>query len=87
MNELKPCPFCGGEVLIMVCDDEGNIHTWDYEYDPWSGLAYCLWHSQVENLTNECPIAGHEGEGKMGVWLYESRDEAAEAWNRRTNIG
>ena len=26
MAELKPCPFCGGEVSLVLCDDEGNLH-------------------------------------------------------------
>ncbi len=25
MAELKPCPFCGGKVSIVLCDDEGNM--------------------------------------------------------------
>ena len=25
-KELLPCPFCGSEIRIVVCDDEGNIH-------------------------------------------------------------
>lgn len=85
MEELKSCPFCGGEVLIVVCDDEGNIHNWDYEDDPWSGLSYCLWHSEIEDPTGNCPIAKYEEEGKIGIWLYDTREEAIEAWNRRVS--
>ena len=31
MAELKPCPFCGGKVGLVLCDDEGNMH--DEAYD------------------------------------------------------
>lgn len=27
MAELKPCPFCGGEPLIQVCDGAGMYHS------------------------------------------------------------
>lgn len=73
------CPFCGGEVLIVVCDDEGNIHDEEYEKDPWSGLGYMLYHD-ITNAVGDCPIAGHEGEGVLGTRIYDSREEAAGAW-------
>lgn len=28
MIKPKPCPFCGGKVAVVICDDEGNLH-WD----------------------------------------------------------
>ena len=81
MVELKPCPFCGRKdaVTISVCDDEGNYHGeigCDYEQDPWSGLSYAL---------------AHEGWGRcilctdnepMGGILFDTAEDAAEAWNR-----
>ena len=85
MAELRHCPFCGAEIRIVVCDDEGNIHTDDYEQDPWSGLGYLLYHDITDDCAESCPIAKHEGEGVMGTQIYDSRKEAIEAWNRRTN--
>ena len=29
MDKLLPCPFCGGETKIAVCDSEGNLHDDD----------------------------------------------------------
>lgn len=75
--ELR-CPFCGGEVKIIVCDDEGN-HPKEpgYEQNPWSGLGFMLYHSEDDNP--DCPIA-HEAEGQFGRKIYNSREEAAAAW-------
>ncbi len=84
---LKPCPFCGAKIKIIVTDDEGNIHDSEYEKAPWSGLRYLLYHDITDDPTETCPIAGYEGEGCMGVWIYDTRREAAEAWNRRTSDG
>lgn len=86
-NTLKPCPFCGAKIRIVVCDDEGNGHNDDYENDPWSGLGYQLYHDIDDAPDMECPIARHRGEGIMGIWIYDSREEAAEAWSRRADNG
>lgn len=80
--ELKPCPFCGGSAKIGVSDAEGNQRDEEYEQDPWSGLSYTLQHSHEEN--EGCPIAKYECDGAgVGVYLYDSREEAAAAWNKR----
>lgn len=79
---LKPCPFCGGKATIAVNDREGNRRDEEYEKDPWSGLSYTIEHAHEAN--SGCPIAGYECDGAMmGVYLYDSREEAAEAWNSR----
>lgn len=78
--KLKPCPFCGRKdaVTISVCDDEGNYHGelgCEYEQKPWSGLSYCLahegWGTCILCTDNET----------MGGILFDTAEDAAEAWN------
>jgi len=78
---LKPCPFCGGKVDFIITDREGNERDEEYEQDPWSGLGYVLSHEYNDH--NDCPIATHEGE-ILGTRIYDDREEAAAAWNKRT---
>ena len=82
--KLKPCPFCGGDVKFLILDDEFNIKDEDYTKDPWSGLQYGLCHDVEEN--EDCPIAKYSEE-ILGVYGYETKEEAAEEWNRRVNDG
>ena len=81
--KLKPCPFCGGKVSLVLCDDEGNLHDEAYREHPYSGLGFMLFHAHEENP--ECPIASYECDGGIlgRVYIYETEEQAAEAWNRR----
>ena len=85
MAELKPCPFCGGKVSLVLCDDEGNLHDEAYREHPYSGLGFMLHHAHEENP--ECPIASYECDGGIlgGVYIYDTEEQAAEAWNRRAD--
>lgn len=87
MDKLKPCPFCGGEVSLVLCDDEGNLHDEAYREHPYSGLGFMLHHAHEENLG--CPIASYECDGGIlgGVYIYDTEEQAVEAWNRRVNDG
>lgn len=83
MEEELKCPFCGGNVRILVSDDEGNIHPKEYEDDPWSGLGYQLAHDESDAI-GECPIAKFDGdESTLGISIYDTREEAINAWNKR----
>lgn len=81
MSKLKPCPFCGRMPYIQLTDDEGNHRPQSYLDDPYSGIGYVLCHPQADE-TDECPIATEPG-GDLGEWIYDTPEEAAEAWNRR----
>lgn len=86
MTELNPCPFCGGIPDIGIFDDEGNRHTESgYEKEPWSGLAYGIIHDDTNANDEEfdCPIAVADIGFAIGRFLYDSKEEAIEAWNRR----
>ena len=75
---LKPCPFCGGEARLVVCDSEGNVHDESYEADPYSGLSYAIVHGS-DDCCGECPVSTSD----LLPWLYDTREEATAAWNRR----
>lgn len=75
---LKPCPFCGDEARLVVCDSEGNVHDESYEADPYSGLSYAIVHGS-DDCCGECPVSTSD----LLPWLYETREEATAAWNRR----
>jgi hypothetical protein len=87
MTELKPCPFCGGEIEIVITDDEGNIRgllgDTDYVNDPWSGLAYAASHSREDYPT--CPVAnwGWRSDELFGGHLYNSVSALMDAFNTR----
>ena len=85
MAELKPCPFCGGKVSIVLCDDEGNLHDEAYRERPYSGLGFMLHHAHEDNP--ECPIASYECDGGVlgGVYIYDTEEQAVETWNKRVN--
>lgn len=83
MSDLKPCPFgADHKVWIGVHDDEGNYHGaigCGYESDPWSGLSYGLHHEGW----GDCPLCT-DGEGDcMGGMLFDTPEDATEAWNTR----
>lgn len=86
MVKPKPCPFCGGKVAVVICDDEGNLHDDDYLFNPYSGVGYRLRHTH--ELNPNCPVARYEEDGgTVGVYIYDTTEEAIEVWNRRADNG
>lgn len=85
-NEFNlKCPFCGGKVRIRICDDEGNIKSYDYTNDPWSGLRYQLVHTKSDIPEGSfCPIATSTDD-MLGSFIYDSREEAFKAWQGNIN--
>ena len=79
MNELKPCPVCGGEAkfLIKAFGSSGITRGWEF------GI-YCTncnittpktsYKLEIE-LNNNCVI----------VPTLDEREEAIKAWNRRVD--
>ena len=83
MKEELRCPFCGGKVHIVICDDECNIKDKEYEKDPWSGLGYGLIHKDEDALGEDiCPITTQEN-FLIGERTYATREEAIETWNKK----
>lgn len=82
MKNKLVCPFCGGSVRIVACDDEGNLRPEEYENNPWSGLGYKLMHEEIDVPEwKSCPIATFNDEGwGQGTHIYDSKDEAYDAW-------
>ena len=69
MTDLKKCPFCGSNAGVL-------------EYRRLSGPTL------YKVVCNSRKCRGHDGAGSVGAWLEngwrESREEAAELWNRRS---
>lgn len=70
-DELKPCPFCGGEPKIVKRDVEPQGDSWYGKKVETFVLCDC----------GACLFDGgfHEG-------FYDAETRAVEAWNHRTPI-
>lgn len=81
MNDLKPCPFCGGtaKFLIKCFSERGITRGWQF------GI-YC---SKCEITT---PKTNYQVEVQLNefgdiVTTNDERDKAIETWNRRDENG
>lgn len=82
MKNKLICPFCGGKVHIVVCDDEGNIQDKEYEKNPWSGLGYLIVHEEKDVPKDKnCPIATFDyDDSSLGTHIYDTKEDAMETW-------
>lgn len=71
MNELKPCPFCGGEVELYEYESDQTIYDSDT-------LGYVDTEYRIVYGVG-CPECGCIIADKTSI------QKAREAWNRRTN--
>lgn len=79
-DELKKCPFCGGEVKLQLTDDEGNFKDESYLEEPYSGIGYVIIHDSSMGI--DCPVATNRGE-PIGMYIYRYKKAAIDAWNER----
>ena len=85
-KELKPCPFCGGEKL-KIESKKGEIHysKKDGMY-PWHNVKYSVrcnsCHARGGVVSAAVPT---DRLGEYSNKVYEVREKAVEAWNRRVN--
>ena len=78
--QLKPCPFCGAKPTIILCDEEGNIHEFEYLEDPYSGIGFSISHPKSPN--SDCPIASY-WEETLFPNLYDDLEQMVRIWNHR----
>ena len=69
MSELKPCPFCGGEAVVKVCDGSGSYIT-DIGTETYRGrdMTHCL------VMCKRCGVRTNAHLTRRGIF---------NAWNRR----
>lgn len=71
MNDLKPCPFCGGEPKIFVCDGSGSF---------WNSIETPVL-AGLDHFLIRCTKCG------IRTKAYLTNRGVYNAWNRRVNDG
>lgn len=72
MNDLKPCPFCGGEAHMMMCTDNKT------RMYPAYGKVIHDYH--IQTFTSYCVRCSGCG---VTTKAYKHKQLAFTAWNRR----
>ena len=76
MAELKPCPFCGGEVKIYTCDKASSFDCWFTVGVTGKNGCDCR-YSMNSQLFNAADKDARE----------RARQQLVGAWNRRADNG
>ena len=72
MNELKPCPFCGGKAKIISSIQDGRVYM-------WVQCTFCNASSSIISYKKEeFPIRLSPGRSTFTESLYDG-------WNSRIN--
>lgn len=83
MSELKPCPFCGGEV---------SIETYENPMPYTNDTGKTLWRDEPEGYVIECKNhkwsnSKHPLAGDLALYSWDTSEESKsaliEAWNTR----
>lgn len=74
VEELKPCPFCGGKVVGFEWSD---YYSWE-EGEPHDEDAFC--DVKVDHK-KDCILKL----GEFNLWAANTEEEAAKLWNTRAN--
>jgi hypothetical protein len=74
--DLKPCPFCGAAA---------EYHTQDLRKRPFKSDSIRVTHWTVYCPTVDCFCSLTWDRDDQCNFLFETQEEAAEAWNKRTS--
>lgn len=78
MNELKPCPFCGGEAYTWACDRVIEIGCKACNYHmSFPGLVQSEINTHVPVVYKGNIVSDHEWYDK------DAHKRATQKWNRR----
>lgn len=81
MNELKPCPFCGGTSALRVLDqNEADLlgaEDENYSENPYYQVVCCMTENSPVPLADWQPGCGSAG------GFRKTKEQAIATWNRR----
>ena len=81
MAELKPCPFCGGEAMFLrsAYSMRGTARGWEF------GVCCKKCGAKLERTDYKIEV-DFDCFGELKT-VVDERQQAADAWNRRTSDG